>query len=57
MVTGKDKDIYPERTWLMPTETAIHDNRLIDIDGLGALCRVLAADGYHVIGPAFEEEP
>ena len=39
----------------MTTGTAIPASRLIDIDGLGALYRVLVAEGYRVIGPAVQD--
>jgi ferredoxin len=39
----------------MTTGTAIPAPRLIDLDGLGALYRVLVAEGYHVIGPAVQD--
>ena len=39
----------------MATATANPAPRLIGIDGLGALYRVLVADGYHVIGPAVQD--
>lgn len=39
----------------MTTGTAIPAPRLIDVDGLGALYRVLVADGYRVIGPAVQD--
>ncbi len=39
----------------MATATAIPAPRLIGIDGLGDLYRVLVADGYHVIGPAVQD--
>jgi hypothetical protein len=52
---GKDKGIYPERTWLMAIETAIEVPRLISIDGLGDLFGALAAGGYRVIGPAVQD--
>ena len=35
--------------------TANPGPRVIDIDGLGALIDVLAADGYQVIGPAVQD--
>ena len=34
----------------MTTGTAIPAPRLIDVDGLGSLYRVLVAEGYHVAG-------
>jgi len=39
----------------MTTGTAIPAPRLIDVDGLGALYRVLVAEGYRVIGPAVQD--
>jgi ferredoxin len=39
----------------MTTGTAIPAPRLIDLDGLGALYRVLVAEGYRVIGPAVQD--
>jgi ferredoxin len=39
----------------MTTGTAIPAPRLIDVDGLCALYRVLVADGYRVIGPAVQD--
>jgi formate hydrogenlyase subunit 6/NADH:ubiquinone oxidoreductase subunit I len=39
----------------MTTGTTIPAPRLIDLDGLGALYRVLVAEGYHVIGPAVQD--
>ena len=39
----------------MTTGTAIPAPLLIDIDGLGALYRVLVAEGYRVIGPAVQD--
>lgn len=39
----------------MTTGTAIPAARLIDVDGLGALYRVLVAEGYRVIGPAVQD--
>jgi ferredoxin len=39
----------------MDTATDIRVPRLIDIEGLGALIEVLAAEGYHVIGPAVQD--
>jgi formate hydrogenlyase subunit 6/NADH:ubiquinone oxidoreductase subunit I len=40
----------------MTTGTAIPAPRLIDLDGLGALYRVLVAEGYRVIGPAVQDD-
>src|SRR6266699_1891522 len=53
--TGMTKRIYPERTLVMPTTTAIPAPRLIGVDGLGALIEALVADGYQVIGPAVQD--
>ena len=39
----------------MTTGTAIPAPRLIDLDGLGDLHRVLVAEGYRVIGPAVQD--
>jgi ferredoxin len=39
----------------MTTVTAIPVPRLIDVDGLSALYRVLVAEGYRVIGPAVQD--
>jgi ferredoxin len=39
----------------MTTGTAIPAPRLIDLDGLGDLYRVLVAEGYRVIGPAVQD--
>jgi len=39
----------------MTTGTAIPAPPLIDLDGLGALYRVLVAEGYRVIGPAVQD--
>ncbi len=39
----------------MATATAIPVPRLIDAAGLGNLCQALAAEGYHVIGPAVQD--
>jgi ferredoxin len=39
----------------MATATAIPDPRLIDTAGLENLCQALAAEGYHVIGPAVQD--
>jgi ferredoxin len=39
----------------MTTGTAIPVPRLIDVDGLSSLYRVLVAEGYRVIGPAVQD--
>ena len=39
----------------MATATAIPDPRLIDAAGLENMRQVLAAEGYHVIGPAVQD--
>jgi len=39
----------------MTTGTAIPVPRLIDVDGLSALYRLLVAEGYRVIGPAVQD--
>jgi len=39
----------------MTTGSAISAPRLIDLDGFGALYRVLVAEGYRVIGPAVQD--
>jgi ferredoxin len=50
----KNKNIYPERTLVMHSETAIRVPRLIDTEGLGELFQALVAGGYRVIGPAVQ---
>ena len=50
MVNG----IYAERTVAMAPETTLPAPRVIAVEGLSDLYRVLVAEGYRVIGPAVQ---
>jgi sulfhydrogenase subunit beta (sulfur reductase) len=49
------KSIQAERTVVMAVETTHLAPRVIAVEGLAELCRVLLAEGYHVIGPAVQD--
>jgi ferredoxin len=49
------KSIYAERTVAMAPETTPPAPRVIAIEGLGALYRILVAEGYRVIGPSVQD--
>jgi sulfhydrogenase subunit beta (sulfur reductase) len=51
----QDNEFSPERTVVMDTATEVPVPRLIDIEGLGDLFRVLVSEGYQVIGPAVQD--
>jgi sulfhydrogenase subunit beta (sulfur reductase) len=49
------KSIYAERTVAMAPKTTLPAPRVIAVEGLAELYRVLVAEGYRVIGPAVQD--